>query len=96
MNISHDIVEDYVKLLNKSKSLNKKIDGVTKTVAKTKTQGYKGHLLKSVVVVGLNVVFMKSMFSYFGINQDTSDVIAIIETASNLITVYGIVRKLSN
>ena len=90
--ITHQ-VEDYTKHLLKYKSLNKKLSSINKMIIPQ--NDYQIQLLKSAAIVGLNVVFMRSMFKVFKID-DTGDVITLIETASNVITVYNIFKKLNN
>ena len=92
--ITHASVENYTKHLLKYKSLNKKINKITDQVLPHNE--YHMHLLKSAVIVGANIIFMRGMFRAFKMDKDTSDVIAVIETCSNVITVYQILKKLGN
>ena len=92
--MNHQVLEDYAKHLIKNKSLNKKLNTLGQMTGAN--NDYRVHLLKSAAIVGLNVVFMKSMFKVFNMDlSDTGDVITLIETASSIITVYKIFQKLS-
>ena len=93
-NFTHKAIEDYTTYLLKYKSLNKKINTIENMV--TSQNKYKIHLLKSIGIVGLNILFMRTMFKVFKMDRDSSEIIALIETASNIITVYKILQKLGS
>ena len=55
---------------------------------------YHNHMIKSSIIITLQLLFMKLIYKLFKMKNDTGDVYVMIELFSNVLVLYKIIRKL--
>ena len=91
--MTHKIVLHYGKLLQKYNKLYSRLQTFNETGAIVSNQ-YHNHLIKSIIIVILQMLFMRFIKKMLKLKNDTGEIILMLDLSSSMISFIKIIKKI--